>query len=161
MTAAQLLDLGGHSYGAHMELEPRPISRYAPNVSHLHEDSFKAHHQRPFFLSRLLGIDEATGGDFGMRVVHARPGAHAATAWHYHTGALQIVYCVRGWEQLELEDGTSVRLEAGSCLNIPPGMGHRELDYSDDFEVIVITSPADMGTVEIDPPADVPDRALD
>lgn len=128
------------------------MSSYRPSVSHLRDDSFEAHPLRPFFTARTLGINEATNGDYDMRVVHARPGEHGATAWHYHTGGLQIVYCVRGWEDLELEDGTSVRLEAGSCLNIPPGFGHREVGYSDDFEVIVFTNPGEMGTVEIAPP---------
>ena len=136
-----------------MDHGERPRSSYQPSVSHLHAGSFGEHNQRPFFSSRDLGIKDATGGDYEIRVVHAKPGVHRATSWHYHTGALQIVYCVRGWEDLELEDGTTIRLEPGSCINIPPGCGHRETGYSEDFEVIVFTSPANMGTVEIAPPA--------
>ena len=103
-------------------------------------------------MSRDLGIGQATNGDFDIRVVHAKPGPLGTTGWHYHTCGFQAVYCVRGWEDLEFEDGTKVRLEAGSCINIPPGYRHIETGYSEDFEVIVITSPASIGTTNVDAP---------
>lgn len=135
-----------------MEHPPRPTSAYKPSVSHLREGVFADHSGRSFFTARDLGIAEATNGDFTARVVHAKPGEPATTGWHYHDGNLQIVYCVRGWEDLAFEDGTSVRLEPGSCINIPPGFGHCETGYSEDFEVVVITNPAQLATFPMNPP---------
>ncbi|MDW3213648.1 MAG: cupin domain-containing protein [Ilumatobacteraceae bacterium] len=126
-----------------------------PSVSHLTDDAFGASGRRPFFEYRDVGIREATHGAYNMQVVRARSGEHQVTGWHYHTCDLQIVYCLNGWEDLGFEDGRVVRLEPGSCVNIPPGYGHVELGYSDDMEVLVISSPGTMGTVEIDPPVEL------
>lgn len=130
----------------------RPITNYKPSVSHLAPDSFAESGMRSFFTSRDLGIVDATDGEYDAHVVHAKPGEPGTTGWHYHTCDLQVVYCVKGWEELAFEDGSTVRLEAGSCINIPPGYGHIELSYSEDLEVIVFTRPAEIGTVNIDDP---------
>ena len=55
--------------------------------------------------------------------------------------------------RVALEDGRTVRLVPGTCLNIPPGFIHNEVSYSPDMEVMVFTSPAVIGSVPIDPPA--------
>ena len=130
----------------------RPVSGYKISVSHLGEDSFGARGRRSFFQYRDLGIADATDGDFGFTVVRAKPGEPATTDWHFHTCALQVVYCLNGWEDLRFEDGQTVRLLPGSCLNIPPGAGHIEVSYSPDMEVLVFTGPASIGTTEIAPP---------
>jgi quercetin dioxygenase-like cupin family protein len=129
----------------------RPVSTFKPSVSHLDLDSFGAG-SRAFFDFRDLGIGDATGGAFGIQVVRAKEGDPVPTGWHYHTCDVQIVYCVKGWEEIALEDGTTVRLVPGTCLNIPPGYGHAETDYSPDMEMLVFTSPAVMKTTAIDPP---------
>lgn len=130
----------------------RPVTTYRPSVSHLGEDDFVDSTSRSFFTTRDLGIRDATNGDYGVHVVHAKPGMQKTTGWHYHTCGIQIVYCVRGWEDLAFEDGTTVHLEPGSCINIPPGLGHCETGYSEDFEVIVFTSPAEIATTPIGEP---------
>jgi mannose-6-phosphate isomerase-like protein (cupin superfamily) len=40
-----------------------------------------------------------------------------------------------------------VRLEAGSCVHQPPGIRHRELEHSEDLELIEIVLPAEFKTV--------------
>ena len=123
----------------------RPVSGYKISVSHLGEDSFGARGRRSFFQYRDLGIADATDGDFGFTVVRAKPGDPATTDWHFHTCALQVVYCLNGWEDLRFEDGRTVRLLPGSCLNIPPGAGHIEVSYSPDMEVLVSPAPPASG----------------
>ncbi len=132
--------------------DARPVSTFKPSISHLGPDAFGDNGRRSFFAYRDLGITDATDGLFGYKVVRAKDGDPEPTGWHYHTCDLQVVYCVKGWEEIALEDGTTVRLEPGSCLNIPPGYGHAEIGYAPDMEVLVFSSPAEIGTTSIDPP---------
>ena len=133
-----------------MAIVERPSSSYAASVSNLEPASFTSTGQRPFFAYRDLGIGEATDGDFGVRVVRAKEGDPVTTGWHYHTCNLQVVYCLQGWEEIALEDGRTVRLVPGTCLNIPPGFIHNEIGYAPDMEVMVFTSPAQIGNVPVD-----------
>ena len=59
----------------------------------------------------------------------------------------------RGWVELEFEDGSSCRLEAGDSCFIPGGMHHNEIRTSDDLEILEVCLPANMGTVPVEPPA--------
>jgi quercetin dioxygenase-like cupin family protein len=137
-----------------MAIVERPSSTFTPSVSTLEPESFTSSGLRAFFAYRDLGIADATGGKFGFRVVHAKDGEPQTTGWHYHTCDLQVVYCLNGWEEIALEDGRTVRLVPGTCLNIPPGYIHNEVSYSTDMEVMVFTSPAVIGSVPVDPPTD-------
>jgi quercetin dioxygenase-like cupin family protein len=132
----------------------RPVSSFKISVSHLQDDSWGARGRRSFFDYRDLGIGDATNGEYGFHVVRAKPGEPATTNWHFHTCSVQVVYCLNGWEDLKFEDGQSVRLVPGSCLNIPPGAGHIEVSYSPDMEVLVFSSPAQIGTTPIPSPLD-------
>src|SRR6266849_5951676 len=73
--------------------------------------------------------------------------------WHYHVCEGQFVYTLKGWVELEFEDGSSCRLEAGDSVFIPGGMRHNEIGTSDDLEILEVCLPANMGTVPVDPPA--------
>lgn len=137
--------------------EQRPVSTYKATVSHDGPDAFGQDGFRSFFNVRDLGILDATDGDYCVKLVRARDPGHVTTGWHFHTCELQVVVCLRGWEDLALEDGRLVRIVPGSCLNIPPGFGHNEVGYSDDFEVMVITKPGRIGTTSIPRPASAPE----
>lgn len=111
--------------------------------------------RRSFFVARDLQIAEATNADFGM--VHAKVIDHAiSTGWHYHPVSLQIIYVLKGWIDLVFEDGQKIRIHAGSCMNIPPGMIHNEIGTSDDMEVLEISSPAKITTVNVEAPVGLP-----
>ena len=137
--------------------QQRPVSSYQPSLTHDGPEAFGAEGLRAFFDYRDLGIKAATDSDYNVYLVRAKSEVKKSTGWHYHTCDLQIVYCLRGWEDLALEDGRIVRITPGSCLNIPPGYGHSEIDYSDDMEVMVITKPAKIGTTPIPRPANAPE----
>ena len=57
------------------------------------------------------------------------------TGWHYPVCEGQFVYALKGWVELEFEDGTDCRLEAGDSCFIPGGMHHNEIRTSDDLEI--------------------------
>lgn len=107
---------------------------------------------RSFVEYRDLGIVEATGGEYNAQVVRALPGDKGSTGWHTtpHPPTRPLP---AGVEDIAFEDGRLVRLVAGTCVNIPPGVGHNEIGYSDDFEALVIFAPESFETVSIPDPA--------
>ena len=109
--------------------------------------------RRSFFRYRDLGVTKASEGWMRAQVMSAITGMTQPTGWHYHVCEGQFVYTLKGWVELEFEDGSSCRLEAGDSCFIPGGMKHNELRTSDDVEVIEVCLPANMGTVSCDPPA--------
>ena len=109
--------------------------------------------RRSFFKYRDLGVQKASDGWMRAQVMSAITGMTQPTGWHYHVCEGQFVYTLKGFVELEFEDGTNCRLEAGDSCFIPGGMKHNELRTSDDVEVIEVCLPANMGTVPCDPPA--------
>jgi mannose-6-phosphate isomerase-like protein (cupin superfamily) len=109
--------------------------------------------RRDFFKYRDLGVTKATSGWMRAQVTSAITGMTQPTGWHYHVCEGQFVYTLKGWVELEFEDGTQCRLEPGDSVFIPGGMRHNEIATSDDLEILEVSVPADMGTVRVDPPA--------
>ncbi|MCO6416941.1 cupin domain-containing protein [Siccirubricoccus sp. KC 17139] len=107
---------------------------------------------RPFFAYRDLGIARATGGSYGANVIRAVPGTHANPVWHTHTLDFQLVFVLRGWVRFEYADIGEVRLEAGDSVLQAPGIAHRELEHSDDLELVEITSPGEFETKLVEGP---------
>src|SRR5271167_1971399 len=112
--------------------------------------------RRSFFRYRDLGVQKASDGWMLAQVMSAITGMTQPTGWHYHVCEGQFVYTLKGFVELEFEDGTNCRLEAGDSCFIPGGMRHNEIGTSDDLEILEVCLPADMGTVPVDPPAGRP-----
>lgn len=117
------------------------------SVVHAGDRAFESDGLRPFFLYKDLGIREATAGAAIAHVIKAKPGTHAQPTWHHHEVGFQMVYILNGWVRFEYEGVGEVRLEAGSCVHQPPGIRHRELEHSEDLELIEIVLPAEFKTV--------------
>ena len=109
--------------------------------------------RREFFRYRDLLVAQATGGRLRAQVMSASRGMSQPTGWHYHVCEAQFVYGLKGWVDLEFEDGRRVRLQAGESLLIPGGMKHNEVATSEEFELLEVTLPGDMGTVPCEKPA--------
>ena len=75
--------------------------------------------RRSFFKYRDLGVTDATGGKMRAQVTSATQGLGEPTGWHYHVCDHQLVYMLKGWVDLEFEDGRKIRLMAGDSLMIP------------------------------------------
>jgi mannose-6-phosphate isomerase-like protein (cupin superfamily) len=97
------------------------------------------------FASRESGIDAATGGLAGSRVV--RPaGANEATARH-HGGELMFWFVVGGQITVRFRiAGGEVdeHLERADAVTIPAGTGYRIVDRSPDLELLEVTLPASI-----------------
>ena len=108
--------------------------------------------RRAFFKYRELGVTAATNGRMRAQVTSATAPMDRVTGWHYHTCEMQFVYVLAGWIDLEFERGKPVRFQAGDSVMIPGGAPHQENCTSDDFEILEVSVPAEMGTVNCDPP---------
>jgi quercetin dioxygenase-like cupin family protein len=121
-----------------------------PIVNHLGPGSFKPDGLRPFFEYRGLGIEALTGGKVGAHVIRAKPGHHPDAPRHSHTLDFQFVYVLKGWAIFEYEGYGEHKLVEGSTVYQPPGIKHKEIAHSDDFEVLEITMPAQFATTEVE-----------
>ena len=109
---------------------------------------------RAIFEYRDLGISAGTDGDFVAHVIRAVDAEEGDQIheWHVHDCNFQMVYVLRGWASFEYE-GAGVRtLRAGDCVNQVPLLKHREIECSDDLELLEIVSPANFETRVVDAP---------
>jgi uncharacterized cupin superfamily protein len=128
----------------------KPAAQAAPKMkaavtSAKHPDYVEG--RRDFFKYRDLGVTGASEGWMRAQVMSAVTGMTQPTGWHYHVCEGQLVYALKGFVELEFEDGTQCRLEAGDSCFIPGGMKHNEIRTSDDVEILDVGLPASRGTV--------------
>lgn len=103
---------------------------------------------REIFDYRDLGIKDSTNGDYVAHVIRAN-GKHEVDAvqeWHVHHCEFQFVMVLNGWAEFEYEGEGIHRIKKGDVVNQRPGIRHREITCSDDFEVLEIVSPANFKT---------------
>ena len=108
--------------------------------------------RRKFFRYRDLGVQAATGGKLRAQVMEAITGMTEPTGWHTHECEAQFIYVLKGWVDLEFEDGTRTRFNPGDAAIIPGGMKHNEIATSDDVEILELSIPGDMATRACEPP---------
>jgi quercetin dioxygenase-like cupin family protein len=63
-----------------------------------------------------------------------------------------MVYVLRGWVRFEYESVGEVLLRQSSCVHQPAGIRHREIEHSDDLEMLEITLPAEFKTEAMEGP---------
>lgn len=101
--------------------------------------------RREFFTYRDLGVTAGSKGQMRAQVTATKAGMTQPTGWHHHVCESQFVYVLKGWLELEFEDG-KVRLEQGDSIYIPGGTPHNETRTADEFEILEVSSPAEMAT---------------
>ena len=105
---------------------------------------------RGHFVYRDLGVAEATCGKVLAQVIKATDPSDEPGDSHRHRLDFHMVYMLKGWARMRFDGVGEVRMEAGSCWYQEPGIDHSVIEYSDDFEVLEITVPADFETVSRD-----------
>lgn len=105
---------------------------------------------RSYFEYRDLGIKNATGGDYIAHVIRAREGHNATGKWHMHDCTFQMYYVLKGWARFEYEGQGVHVVREGDCVLQPAGIRHREIEHSEDLEILEIVSPANFATREVD-----------
>lgn len=109
---------------------------------------------REIFDYRDLGIKQGTGGDYVAHVIrkNGKQAKDEVQKWHVHDCAFQLVYVLNGWATFEYE-GRGVRtIRKGDCILQPPLLKHREIECSDDLELLEIVSPANFPTHVVEGP---------
>ena len=109
---------------------------------------------REIFEYRDLGIKDGTRGDYVAHIIRAngKKSKDKVQHWHLHESTFQLVQVLNGWATFEWE-GQGVRtIRKGDCILQPPRIKHREIECSDDFEVLEIVAPANFETRIVDPP---------
>ncbi len=109
--------------------------------------------RRDFFTYRDLGVAEASAGGMRAQVMASSQGLSRPTGWHYHECDGQFVYILKGWVDLEFEDGRTLRVEQGDSLFIPGYLRHNEIRTSKEMEILEVSVPGEMGTTPCEAPA--------
>ena len=102
--------------------------------------------RREFFSYRELGVTKATDGQLRAQVTIATQGLSEATGWHVHLCEGQFVYILDGWVDLEFAGNRKERIVAGDSIFIPGDTPHNETATSEEFQILEVSIPADMGT---------------
>ena len=87
--------------------------------------------RRDFFKYRDLEVADASAGTLRAQVMSSTKGMSRPTGWHYHECDGQFIYIMKGWVDLEFEDGRTIRVEEGDSLFIPGYLRHNEIRTSD------------------------------
>ena len=109
---------------------------------------------REIFDYRDLGLQAGTNGEYIAHIIRRndKQPKDEVQQWHIHECTFQMAYVLNGWATFEYE-GLGVRtLRKGDCLNQIPMIKHREIECSDDFEILEIVAPANFATKVVDPP---------
>jgi len=77
--------------------------------------------RRSFLKYQDLGVTAASSGRMRAQVMSATEGMTKPTGWHYHVCDGQFVYVLKGWVDLQFEDGQKLRVRDGESLYIPGG----------------------------------------
>jgi len=108
--------------------------------------------RRDFFTYRDLGVAEGSAGTMRAQVMKATQGLSEPTGWHYHECDGQFIYILKGWVELQFEDGRTIKVEEGDSLFIPGYLRHNEIRTSDSLEVLEVSTPGELGTKPCAPP---------
>ena len=109
---------------------------------------------REIFEYRDLGIKDGTAGDYVAHLIrhNGKKAKDEVQKWHVHDCTFQMVYVLRGWATFEYAGQGERTIRQGDCINQVPGIAHREIACSDDFEVLEIVAPADFKTRIVEAP---------
>ena len=120
------------------------------SVNRAKENPFVAGGLMTYREYRDLGIGKATGGRVHAHVIRpTEPCPEGGSGLHYHDVEFQMVMVLRGTSTVWFEGQGEVTFEAGDCWIQPPRIRHNVLHYSDDYEVLEITLPAEYETVQL------------
>ena len=94
----------------------------------------------------ISGSKVPPNGEILVQVSRANKPCEGAIGYHSHTLGFQMSIMIKGSARIYLEDIGEIEVEAGDAWYQPSGIKHEVLEYSDDFETIEITLPAEFPT---------------
>ena len=105
---------------------------------------------REEFVYRDLGLADATNGDFHAHIIKAKHLNGGHNGLHRHLVGLQFAMVLKGWVSFYYAEHGEIRYEQGDAVTIPGRTLHELRDYSEDLELLELTSPAVYKTVRDD-----------
>jgi len=121
------------------------------NLSRAKGAKFRKDGLRAFFEYRDLGLKGATQGRYNAEVIRAgNVKDYTPAGRHYHKLDFQLVYVLKGWVKFDYDGEGSFTLKAGDCVLQPPEIRHALTAFSEDMELLEVTSPAEFKTVTVD-----------
>ena len=105
---------------------------------------------REEFVYRDVGLADATHGDFHAHIIKAKHLEGGHNGLHRHDIDLQFLMVLKGWVSFAYVEQGEIRYEQGDTVTIPGNTLHELLDYSQDLELLELTSPAVYKTVRKD-----------
>ena len=107
----------------------------------------------------VMSADERRAYHSDQPILDAVVGRHAelvrwadTLVFVYPTWWMGLPAILKGWVDLEFEDGRMIRIEEGDSLFIPGYMRHNEIRTSETMEILEVSVPGTMGTTPCDPP---------
>lgn len=120
-------------------------------VNRARDNPFKDGGLRVYRAYRDLGVAGATEGAVHAHIIRTTaPCPEGGSGLHYHDLEFQMVFMLKGRSRVWFEGHGEVEFEAGDSWIQPPRIKHNVLWYSDDFEVLEITLPAEYETVAVE-----------
>ena len=124
-------------------------SRFTVNIAK--DNPFKSGGLRVYREYRDLGIAAATDGRIHAQIVRTtKPSPPGGSGLHYHDLEFQMVFVLKGRSTVRFEGQGELSFEAGDSWIQPPRIRHDVLYFSDDYEVLEITMPAEYETVQVE-----------
>lgn len=121
------------------------------SISHADDSAFVPDGLRPCFVYRDLGIKAATGGQFHAHVIKAVELEEDGIGLHRHNEIeFQLVYILKGWMKFWYEGEGEIVAREGTCILQPPKIRHDVLEWSEDLELLEVTSPAEFTSEALD-----------
>jgi mannose-6-phosphate isomerase-like protein (cupin superfamily) len=115
------------------------------SIVHAEDSEFVGNGLRKCFEYRDLGIKAATDGNYHAHVIRAVDQEEDSIGLHRHNEIeFQMVYILKGWMRFWYEGEGEVVAKQGTCILQPPAVKHDVLEWSDDLELLEITSPAEF-----------------
>jgi uncharacterized protein YjlB len=109
---------------------------------------------REIFEYRDLGVKDGTKGDYVAHLIrhNGKKVKDQVQHWHVHDCSFQFVFVLNGWATFEYEGQGVHTIRKGDMILQVPGIAHREIECSEDFEVLEIVAPADFATRNVAAP---------
>lgn len=109
---------------------------------------------REIFEYRDLGVKDGTQGDYVAHLIrhNGKKVKDQVQHWHVHDCSFQFVFVLNGWATFEYEGQGVHTIRKGDMILQVPGIAHREIACSEDFEVLEIVAPADFATRNVAAP---------
>jgi hypothetical protein len=114
---------------------------------------------RSEFAYRDLGLVKASRGLICARQVRRVGHGAIGYEWHCHDADFQFNFALHGSTVVETDDGACYHVKPGDSIAQPGLYRVREFNFSEDFECIQITVPAEQGPTIIGRDAPLPARA--